>query len=608
MKRLFAYILVLVLLLALIGCNSTQNNQDETLENTTSHTSTASTEFDNTPEETSTEEITTPEETSTEETTPEEVTQPPIVYPVSVTYHSMVKDFVLGELEDLTKEVNLEIIVSFTYSELDERINTMNSTRAYLPGRGAMPGYNMNENNVFKVLESLYSIEYIACRSVGLTSDTMKAFGLDKDVYYLTYATFTGNMDEDGNELYAQNELFISQKTKQGTYYVASTFADMIVEVDQSYLFFLEWNDMKWYDDSFMLHNLSYVRDINFEFNGEAFGFFEDKTYDFELDNSLSYAYYVNEKNEFKAVDWHNGKVYVEGNKKIYKVNNSGKSYDIVAELNLDEVEVVGHKQIILDPTLYNVVYVPEIYYYVNSAGEHVEVFPDYITKTIELKNAQYHYVDVVSGESISVYRSFGDPVYRYTYQGNMYEATVSPNTMGLRVSCNGNLLDYTIPNVGLHEDDAADNFRKLYMQLLTFSLLGEVDPVEFEAAMGMSVEEYLASDAKKPMATISMHIEDYARALNGYTIRNEDGEEVRFYQENNSQHLVYKFYQYSDCKVLVTIEVLTENENGELISTVTDENGDPIVVGKFYASIDTLDKLADDIDRLLNAELIEIN
>ena len=123
---------------------------------------------------------------------------------------------------------------------------------------------------------------------------------------------------------------------------------------------------------------------------------------------------------------------------------------------------------------------------------------------------------------------------------------------------------------------------------------------------MGMSIEEFLASDQKQPMATITTHVEDYARALNGYTEYDENDEEVPFYKENNSQHLVYKFYQYSDWKVLVTIEVFQEDENGNLVPTVTDEDGNPIVVGKFYASTATLDKLVDGIDRLLNEQLVD--
>ncbi len=548
----------------------------------------------------------------------EELIVPRAVFPVSVTYHSMGKDFLLGYLPTWRdSKIELETLVSFTYSELEERINTMNSTRPYLPGISVMSGYHINENSAISVFETFYSIECIACRKIGLTEETMAEFGLDKDVYYLTYATYSGNVDENGDKLYAKNELFISQKTPQGTYYVAAVPFDMIVEVDQYYLSFLEWDYMKWYNEAFIFHNVAYVRDIKFEFNGEAFGLPSDKTFDFTLDNSLSYAYYVNEKNEFKGINLSEGKVYIENGKKVYKVGS--KSYDIVAEVNLDEATIVTNKDIILDPTLADVVYVQESFYYTNEKGENVTVSPDYITKTIEFEierdengkylGGHYFYVDSVRNERIRVNRSLGDPVYRYNYKGNTFEATLGVNASGLLVSCNGELLEYNISNSGMGDAGveeyetitATDNFRKLHLQLLYFSLMGDVDPVEFEAAMGMSVEEYLASADKKPIATISTHVEDYARALNGYTYHDKNGDEIRHYDENISQYLEYKFYQYSDWKVLVTVELFEKNENGEFVTTSPDG-----VVGKFYASTAILDKLVGDIDRLLNAEVID--
>lgn len=549
----------------------------------------------------------------------ENLVVPRVVFPVSVTYHSMGKDFLLGKLDDWTKDtkVELETIVAFTYSELEERVNTTNSTRPYLPGISVMSGYNINENSAISVFETFYSIEAIACRRIGLNAETMAEFGLDKNVYYLTYKTFSGNYDaETGDKLYVDNELFISQKTEDGTYYVAAVPFDMIVEVDQYYLSFLEWDDMKWYNEAFIFHNIAYVRDIKFEFNGKAFNLPEDKVYDFDLDNSLSYAYYMNEKGEFKAVNLKEGKVYIEGGKKVYL--RKGVSYDIITEVNLDTVRVVSYKDIILDPTLSGVVYVPENYYYVKD-GENVNVSPDYVTKVIEYDverdengkyvGGRYYYVNLTTGERIRVNRSFGDPVYCYEHNGKIYEATLGITASGLLVSCNGNLLDYNISNSGMGDSGvteyetvtATDNFRKLHMQLLYFSLVGDVDPVEFQEKMGMSVEEYLASEAKKPIATISTHVEDYARALNGYTYYNENGEEVRYYDENTSQYFVYNFYQYSDWKVLVTVELFTKNENGEFVTNSPDG-----VVGKFYASTAILEKLVGDIDRLLNEELID--
>jgi hypothetical protein len=424
---------------------------------------------------------------------------------------------------------------------------------------------------------------------------------------------------KNGEKLYANNELFISQKTPQGTYYVAAVPFDMIVEVDQYYLSFLEWDYMKWYNEAFIFHNIAYMRDIKFEFNGEAFGLSENKTFDFTLDNSLSYAYYLDEKGQFKGINLTEGKVYIEGGKKVYKVGS--RVYDIVAEVNLDEATVVTNKDIILDPTLTDVVYVGETYYYRNEKGENVAVTPNYTTKTVEyiierdadgkFIGGAYFYIDTVKNERIRVYREIGDPVYRYTYKNKTYEATLGVSASGLLVSCNGELLEYNISNSGMGDAGveeyetvtATDNFRKLHMQLLYFSLMGDVDPVEFEAAMGMSVEEYLASNAKKPIATISTHVEDYARALNGYTYYDKDGNELRNYDENISQYIEYKFYQYSDWKVLVTVELFTKNENGEFVTNSPDG-----VVGKFYASTAILEKLVGDIDRLLNAEIIDSN
>ena len=294
----------------------------------------------------------------------EKLIVPRVVYPVSVTYHSMGKDFLLGYLPTWqTDKYQLETIVSFTYSELEERVNTMNSTRPYLPAVSVMSGYNINENSAITVFESFYSVSNIVCRKIGLTAETMAEFGLDKNVYYMTYKTFTGQTDENGDKLYATNELFIGEKTENGTYYVAAIPFDMIVEVDQYYLSFLEWDYMKWYNEAFIFHNVAYVRDIKFDFNGEAFNLSEDKSYDFTLDNSLSYAYYLNEKGEFKGVNLSEGKVYMENGKKVYK--RKGQTYDIVAEVDLDEVEIVTNRDIILDPTLNDVVYVQENYYFV---------------------------------------------------------------------------------------------------------------------------------------------------------------------------------------------------------------------------------------------------
>lgn len=551
----------------------------------------------------------------------EQLVVPRAVFPVSVTYHSMGRDFLLARQPEWDKET--EVIVSFTYSELEERINTVDSTRPYIPLTSVMAGYNINDNSAISVFESFYSLECIACKQIVKFEDLIKdtemreKYKLNRDVYWLSYSTFTGQYDENGNKLEATNELIISSKTEDGTYYVFAKPFDMIVEVDQSYLSFLEWDNIKWYSEAFIFHNISYMRDIHFTFG--------DTTYDLTLDNTLSYAYYK-EGNALKAVDLSKGRVYTEGNKQKYELN--GKVYDLIVikwnsegEDDPNAVRFVTQRDVTLNPDLENVIYVKETFYYVNEKGENVGLVIDYVNSDIEyvierdenekVKDRYYCYFDN-KGNRIRVQRSLGDPIYHYQ---NGLEVTLSIDARGLKIYCDqyeGNdtgLLDYVIDKSGMGDDGtnkretitATENFKKLHMQLLYFSLSGDVDEVEFKNSMGMTVDEFLKQDGKKPLAKITARVEDYAKYFNGHVYHDNDGNEIPWHKENSNQYFEYTFYQYTDWKVLVTVELFEKDENGNFVTTAEDG-----VVGKFYASTSVLDKLEKDIERLLNQEIID--
>ena len=74
--------------------------------------------------------------------------------------------------------------------------------------------------------------------------------------------------------------LLIGEKTENGTYYVASFLTDMIVEVDQYYLSFLEWELKEWYKQSFFSNYLAHITSLDIRIG--------DKTFNFVLDNSES--------------------------------------------------------------------------------------------------------------------------------------------------------------------------------------------------------------------------------------------------------------------------------------------------------------------------------
>ena len=545
----------------------------------------------------------------------EKMVVPRAVFPVSVNYHSMGKDFYLGRLSVWDQPDSLETIVAFTYSELEERVNTINSIYPYIPQTSVMAGYKINTDSAFTVFESFYSLECMSCCHIGINEEALKEYGLDKDVYYLTYWSHTGTTDDRGNKEYVENELFISQKTERGTHYIASVPFNMIVEVDQYYLSFLEWDNIKWYDDAFVSHNIAYIRDLYFNFGGQE--------YNFMLDNTLSHAFYKS-GNTLKAVDLTRGRVYTEGNKQKYELD--GKVYDLIVikwenegEEDSRAVEFVTQKDIIQNPNLENVIYVQETFYYVQD-GKNIGVSPDYVNSYIEYEVAtndkgeyigiHYFYVDS-TGTRKQVQRSLGDPIYRYK---KGLEATLSISANGLKIYCDqyeGGLLDYVIDKPSIGDDGtnkreditALQNFKNLLLQLVQFSLSGDADEVEFKNAMGMTIEEFLKQNNKTPMAEIKVRVEDYAKFFNGHTYRDENGNEVQLYDENVEQYYAYKFYQYTDWKALVTVELFTKNENGEFVTTAEDG-----VVGRFYVSTSVLEKLEKDVERLLNKEPIESN
>ena len=543
---------------------------------------------------------------------------PRAVFPVSVNSHSMGKNFYLQYLEEWTgEEPQGETIVAFTYSELEERINTMISTQPYNPVSSLMAGYRINDTSAIDVFGLFYTLECKACVKLGVTMEALKEFGLDKNVHYLSYYSDSGQVDEDGNATYVRNEILISQKTKDGTYYVASIPHDMIVEVDQYYLSFLEWDYMDWYDERFMTMNVAYLQNMYFQFG--------DRTYNFEMDNTYTYAYYLtyttdengNRVQSLKSINLDYGTVYQENGTQYYKTN-SGAVYEIAAVIDFDTVTMVSNREVIENPDLENVIYVKENFYYINENKENVRVSPNYKDRTIECRDGKYYYVYQVNGKTaeIAVKRNLGDPIYHYK---NGLEVTLSVSADNLLISCdkynngkgeNKHVMDYSFTNVfvgdaGVTESETitgTDNFRRLHMKLLQFSLEGDINEAEFKAAMGVSVEEFLANPNNKPDASLTATVEDHAAHFNGYT-KVEDGVEKPVYTENLTQRLVYKFYQYSDWKTLVTVELFEKDENGEWKTTAPDG-----VVGRFYVTTPYLEMLENDINRIINEQIVDSN
>ena len=476
----------------------------------------------------------------------EAMVKPMIVYPTTTTMYLEVYDFVLAKANmknsSATDTSKLDVIAAFTYEDLASRNNTLFTSNPYIPSNELMKGYEINDNNASSMLGNMLEMQFLGCRKLGITKEALAKYGLDGDVFYMSYLSPMVNAsgqimtDEDGNKLLAENQLLVSQKTLQGTYYVASILCDMIVEVDQYYFSFLDWEKSDWYDEYFIAGNLAHVESLDFTVGG--------KSYNFTMDNTLSYAFYQNAEGGMTAIDVTTGRV----------INHGNGSYT-----------------------------------YIDKNGEEHEVF-------------------LVDFSRTSAFTIESQKVIYTDEQGRKYEITTSSANMDIfckqYTDNSSGLLDYVITNTYINDSGVEKtkqvtgnkNFLKFYELLLWFTIEGDVNKAEFEANMKMTLEECMAQDDSACQAIIRYKLKDQASVMNQYTYVDEKGKVTKLWKEDNEQEIVIRLYRYSERKSLLTIEIVEEGQTSDSSKAI----------GSFYVLSRYVDELSNAAERLLNKQLVD--
>lgn len=608
----------------------------------------------------------------------EALVTPAVISPMSTSTYMMVQNFVLGKInveevlksdKDDLENVELEPIVAFSYLDLEARTNTIYTNRPYQCGIELMNGYDINDNNASTVMSLFYQMKYVGCKKLGVNKDTLKEYGLDQDVYYLSFAAPV--LDEN-NAIsgYLNNVVLISEKTENGTYYLASTLYDMIVEVDQYYLSFLEWEESDWYHQSFFQHNIANISELNIKVG--------DKEFNFTMDNSSSYMFYEKSEGKMSLIDLSKGSISKNADGTVIYTDENGvkhnvKSFDLSnGEYLIRIVDVVENK--IFDEDFYKYLITIDRdgnrNLQITSKGEDgVELTHDYALtyrsdsvlkagKTYSLiyrdaNGEEYSVLGSYSGTDGKTYQDY----YRLTYwqetkttengvekyvwnrtapvnsasdlilraaDGKIYQ--ISLGSSNLLVYCeqfndgkaDPHLLDYTIVNTYITDTgkektetiSGVDNFRKLYGgdYLLGFSIEGDADPEEFERNMGVSMEEYIKRGDSVCDAIISYHVEDMAYGMNLYTTifdSKDKTPEQKYWTENNGMDVIIRFYNYTPAGYRSLITI-------EVI-TEYDENGNPIsnpenAAGRFYVNPSVLTGMVEAAERLLAQEKVKLN
>ena len=544
----------------------------------------------------------------------ESMMAPKLIQSMNTSTYLMVKNFMFGKIDGKLDDMassdefaeKFPPIVAFSFSEIDDRLGTIYTVSPYVypeDFKNRMEGYALDDNNVSTMLLQLFQLGASKCLRLGLNSETLAEFGLDENVYYLTFDT-SDNLP---------TTLLISEKTERGTYYIASTVCDMIVEVDQSALGFLEWEYSDWYMQYFFQYNISHISSLNIQIG--------DKNYNFSLDNLMSYAFYENAKGVMTRINLTTGKLSSDANGNLFYTDSTGvkravKVFDLQkggfyirldpSDKNADPLYYSYYKYLITqdrngdieikivekleDGTEQSYTYelgnkndqTPAYTYrmvYVAENGEEFDVAGAYNNGDGERISAYYQMTYWVENEKGEWERhhipNLATNLMLRDSAGKLYQIPVVSNN--LSVSCDqytgnasGKLNYETVytykTDTGLIETastSGVDNFRRLFGMFNWFSLEAQIDPDAFLKDYGKTPQEYIKGAT--PYATFSYTVRDMADTMNlvAYPNYPEDGStkkpipEEKLYHTAHEQNVVVRLYQYgSGAKSIITVSV----------------------------------------------------
>lgn len=191
---------------------------------------------------------------------------PRITYPSSLNTCFNAENFILAECIGGNK-YDLDIEVAFDYIDLTMRSSTMYSAEPYNTGSGyryQYGGYRLNSDVLSTILQALYEPAIVRVCELGVhdNKDVLINYGLDTPYKRLS---FDLQLDADNDAKFdstATNELWISKKTENGTYYVYSELCDVVAEVDQTSFYFIEYDRLDWINPFVIWHNLAYLQSM----------------------------------------------------------------------------------------------------------------------------------------------------------------------------------------------------------------------------------------------------------------------------------------------------------------------------------------------------------
>ena len=214
----------------------------------------------------------------------EDYATPNVVVPMNTNNYFDMQDFTIMELTgvvggDWTNAAYRQI-VQFSYIPIELRTGTIESSRPYVGyigdppagGSGSMAsGYHINYYNADDCLQNVQMMTGLRVvwldngRDNTLDEVSFTAKYGCKFVMHFNFISERNGAEHDyAPKTEVEQRIFISPKTEDDTYFVYSSFYDMVLEVEAIYFEYLEWQDVEWVEKDVLSVHIGYVEKLEF--------------------------------------------------------------------------------------------------------------------------------------------------------------------------------------------------------------------------------------------------------------------------------------------------------------------------------------------------------
>lgn len=214
--------------------------------------------------------------------TVESFVHPVLAYPVTSTSYMEVYNFWVNRHHyDQNGELSLDPEVGVTFTPLSDRENTEYTTLPYTMIAPTLKGYTPSPDAVYTVMNPHIMMEGV--KLVKLLDPSkesyqtlLEQYGLDRPEKSMYYESVV--KDEAGKPYYVKNQIFVSKKTENDTYYATATVLgssdgenyhplagyNQIVEADAAFFPFMEWTSVNWVQSSYFQMFITICEEMEF--------------------------------------------------------------------------------------------------------------------------------------------------------------------------------------------------------------------------------------------------------------------------------------------------------------------------------------------------------